>query len=67
LLTPLVAVFLLKVRPMRQPVKALFLSDLFFTERKASTLRRCLRDFISLILLASAAVKLVPAAQWRSR
>ncbi|MEM8737108.1 MAG: BatA and WFA domain-containing protein [Planctomycetota bacterium] len=62
LLAPLVAVFLLKVRPRRHPVTAIFLWDQILTQRKATTLFQRLRDLLSLLLLALAAAALILAA-----
>ncbi|MEM6853036.1 MAG: VWA domain-containing protein, partial [Planctomycetota bacterium] len=62
LLAPLIAVYLLKVRPRRHPVTAIFLWDEIFTQRKATSLLQRLRDLISLLLLALAAAALIFAA-----
>ncbi len=62
LLAPLVAVYLLKVRPRKHPTAALFLWDEILSQKKASALLQRLRDLLSLLLLALAAVALVLAA-----
>lgn len=62
LLAPLVAVYLLKVRPRRHPTPALFLWDQVFSQKKANALLQRLRDLFSLLLLALAAAALVLAA-----
>lgn len=62
LLAPLVAVFLLKVRPRRRPTTALFLWEQVFTQKKANALLQRLRDVLSLLLLALAVAALVLAA-----
>ena len=62
LLAPLVAVYLLRVRPRRHAVNAIFLWDEIFSQRKATSLLQRLRDLFSLLLLALAAIALVLAA-----
>lgn len=62
LIAPLVAVYLLKVRPRRQEVTAIFLWDTVLTQRKANALLQRLRGLLSLLLLTLAALSLVFAA-----
>ena len=62
LLAPLVAVYLLRVRPRRHPVPAIFLWDEIFAQRKATALFQRLRDLLSLLMLALAAAALIVAA-----
>ncbi|MEM9881331.1 MAG: BatA and WFA domain-containing protein [Planctomycetota bacterium] len=62
LLAPLVAVYLLKVRPRRRPTTAMFLWEQVYTQKKANALLQRLRDVLSLLLLAAALVALVLAA-----
>ncbi len=62
LIAPLVGVYLLKVRPRRQEVTAIFLWDTVLTQRKANALLQRLRDVLSLLLLTLAALMLVFAA-----
>ena len=50
-LIPLVAVYLLKVRPRRAPTTAFFLWERVFQEKRATSLFRRLRDFWSLLLM----------------
>ena len=59
LAVPLIAVYLLKVRPRRVPVTALFLWDRIFVEKKTSALFRRLRDILSLLLMIAALSLLV--------
>ena len=59
---PLVAIFLLKVRPRRRPVTAYFLWDRVFVEKKSSALFNKLRDALSLVLLLAALSAAVLAA-----
>ena len=62
LLAPLVAVYLLRVRPRRHAVPAIFLWDEIFAQRKATALFQRLRDLLSLLMLALAAAALIVAA-----
>ncbi|MEN0020137.1 MAG: BatA and WFA domain-containing protein [Planctomycetota bacterium] len=59
---PLVAIFLLKVRPRRAPVTAYFLWDRVFVEKQSSAFFRKLRDVLSLALLLLALAACVFAA-----
>lgn len=61
-LAPLLAAYLLKVRPRRHPVNAFFLWEQIFQEKKASSLFQKLRDVLSLLLLALALGAAVLAA-----
>ena len=68
-LIPLVAVYLLKVRPRRKPTTAYFLWDKVFQEKRSTSLFRRLRDFWSLLLMALAFCAVVLALtnpQWTS-
>ncbi len=62
LAAPLVAVYLLKVRPRRHAVSALFLWDRVFVERRSSSLLRRLRDAISLAMLLAVLIALALGA-----
>ena len=53
-LLPLVAIYLLKVRPRRKPTTAFFLWEKIFQEKRASSLMHRLRDLMSLLLMALA-------------
>lgn len=59
---PLVAVYLLKVRPRRRPVTAFFLWQKILGQRKAASLFQRLRDALSLLLTLAALVAAVLAA-----
>lgn len=61
LIAPLVAAYLLKVRPTRHPVTAMFLWSQIYSEKKATALLHKLRDLLSLLLLAAALIGLVVA------
>ena len=50
-LIPLIAIYLLKVRPERRYTSVLFLWDKIFEEKKSSALFRRLRDWLSLLML----------------
>jgi hypothetical protein len=50
-LAPLVALYLLRVRPTRKPTTALFLWLEFFSEKKSTALLRRLRNLFSLLLM----------------
>lgn len=60
-LVPLAAVYLLKVRPSRKPAVALFLWQQVYSERRATSLFRRLRDVLSLLLMALALSAMVLA------
>lgn len=62
LAAPLVAIYLLKVRPRRRPTTAWFLWQSIVEERRSSALFRRLRDALSLILMVLALVALAFAA-----
>ncbi|MCF7973468.1 MAG: BatA and WFA domain-containing protein [Phycisphaerae bacterium] len=53
-LAPLIAMYLLKVRPTRKPVTAFFLWEAVFDQKKNTALFNRLRDLWSLLLLALA-------------
>ena len=53
-LIPLVAIYLLKVSPVRKPTTAYFLWDNIFKEKRSQTLFQRLRDMLSLLLMALA-------------
>lgn len=53
-LVPLVAIYLLKVRPRKRPTTAFFLWEKVFQEKRASSLMHRLRDLMSLLLMAMA-------------
>lgn len=55
---PLAAIYLLKVRPTRKPVTALFLYQRLFSERRSTRLFKRLRDLWSLLLMLLALVAL---------
>ena len=50
-LIPLIAIYLLKVRPVRKPTTAYFLWDNIFQEKKATSLFQRFRDLFSLLLM----------------
>ena len=56
---PLAAVYLLKIKPRRQPTTALFLWQQILTQRKSSTLFQRLRHLLSLLLMLLAFVGMV--------
>jgi len=58
-LLPLAAIYLLKVRPRRKPVTALFLYQRIFTQKRASSLFHRLRDALSLLLMILAVSAIV--------
>ncbi len=67
-LLPLLAVYLLKVRPKRRAVTALFLWEAVFDEKKNTALFHRLRDWLSLLLMVLAWVATVLALtgpEWR--
>ncbi|MBN8456678.1 MAG: VWA domain-containing protein [Verrucomicrobia bacterium] len=65
---PLVAVYLLRVRPRRRPVTAYFLWQRILGQRKAASLFQRLRDALSLLLtLAALAAAVLAAAAPRLR
>ena len=51
-LIPLIAIYLLKVSPVRKPTTAYFLWDNIFKEKRSQTLFQRLRDLLSLLLMA---------------
>ncbi len=53
-LAPLIAIYLLKVRPRRKPTTAFFLWEKIFQEKRASSLMHRLRDLLSLLMMALA-------------
>ena len=58
---PLVAAYLLRVRPRRRPVTAFFLWQRILGQRKAASLFQRLRDALSLLLtLAALAAAVLP-------
>ena len=68
-LLPLVAVYLLKVRPRRAPTTAFFLWERVFHEKRATSLLRRLRDFWSLLLMClvfCAICLALTSPQWNS-
>lgn len=58
-LIPLVAIYLLKVRPKRKPTTAYFLWNDIFQEKKATSLFQRFRDLLSLLLMAMAFLAVV--------
>lgn len=67
-LVPLLAVYLLKVRPKRRAVTALFLWEAVFDQKKNTALFHRLRDWLSLLLMILAWVATVLALtgpEWR--
>lgn len=56
---PLAAVYLLKIKPRRQPTTALFLWQQILTQRKSTTLFQRLRHLLSLLLMLLAFVGMV--------
>ena len=60
-LIPLIAIYFLKVRPIRKPTTAWFLWEDIFQERRARTLFQRFRDLFSLLLLALAFAAVVTA------
>lgn len=61
-LAPLVAIYLLRVRPRRHPTTALFLWQSLLTRRQTSSLFQRLRQLWSLLLMALAVLALAAAA-----
>ena len=57
-LIPFAAVYFLKVRPRRRGATALFLWERVYSEKKATSLFRRLRDFLSLLLMLLAVAAL---------
>ncbi len=60
-LVPLIAVYLLKVRPGRKPVTAFFLWRAVLDQKKPTALSRRLRDLLSLLMMILALVAVVLA------
>ena len=60
-LIPLVAVYLLKVRPKRQAVSALFLWEAVLDQKKHTALFSRLRNLLSLLLMVLALIAVVLA------
>lgn len=58
---PLLAVYLLKIRPVRRQTTTLFLWDQLFHETKSSALLRRLRDLLSLLMMLAAFCAIVLA------
>jgi hypothetical protein len=56
---PLAAVYLLKIKPRRQPTTALFLWQQILSQRKSSTLFQRLRHLLSLLMMLLAFIAIV--------
>jgi len=59
ILLPLIAVYLLRIRPELRPTTALFLWEKIFQEKRSSALFRRLRDLLSLLLLLLVFIALI--------
>lgn len=62
LAAPLIAAFLLRVRPRKAPTTALFLWSAIFSESRTTTLFRRLREILSLLILLAASVGIILAS-----
>lgn len=60
-LIPLIAIYLLKVKPVRKPTTAFFLWENIFQEKKATSLFQRFRDLFSLLMMALAFAAIVLA------
>jgi len=60
-LLPLIAIYLLKVRPNRKPATAYFLWEDIFQQKRANSLFQRLRDLFSLLLMLAAFLAVVLA------